>query len=160
MVVIDDDNNGFHDEPRSVTLYIEKSDISQPVLEESYHANGPTYEEALFNARNTSYVFAQQDTLLKFDYSLRKRPTRSWHGEEVFLTLKVPLNAKVIIDQRLDNFLQGVNLYECHDMNKEGNTVNYSVFTMTTNGLQCKIDSVYKVKRDSIKTADSTQNGQ
>jgi len=151
MVVVDDDFNGFHNEPRSVTLYIERSDINQPVLEESYHANGPNYEDALYNARNTSYVFAQQDTILKFDYSLRKRPTRSWHGEEVFITLKLPLNAKVVIDQKLDNYLQGVNLYDCHDLNKEDNKANYSIFTMTNNGLQCKVDSVYKAKRDSTQ---------
>jgi len=160
MVVIDDNSNGFHDEPRSVTLYIEKSDINQPVLEESYHANGSNYEEALFNARNTSYIFAQQDTLLKFDYSLRKRPNRSWHGEEVFLTLRLPLNSKVVIDQKLDNYVQGVSLYDCHDQNKEDNTTNYSVFTMTNNGLQCKVDSVLKTKRDSVKNADSTQTAE
>jgi phage shock protein PspC (stress-responsive transcriptional regulator) len=152
MIVTDDESNGFHDEPRSVTLYIEKSDVSHPVLEESFKANGSNYEHALFNARNTSYIFAQQDTVLKFDYTLRKRPNTSWHAEEVVLTLKVPLNSKVVIDQKMDNYLQDVNLYECRELNKTDNKAISSIFTMTTNGLQCKVDTLVAAKKDSVKT--------
>jgi phage shock protein PspC (stress-responsive transcriptional regulator) len=152
MVVTDDNYNGFHNEPRSVTLYVEKSDIATPVLEESFKASGGNYETALYNARNTSYIFAQQDTMLKFDYALRRRPNISWHNEEVILTLRLPLNAKVIIDQKLDNYLQNYNLYECRDLNKRDNKANYSIFTMTNNGLQCKVDTGTAPKPDSLKT--------
>jgi phage shock protein PspC (stress-responsive transcriptional regulator) len=151
MIVTDDDYNGFHDEPRSVTLYVEKSDVKQPVLEESFRANGANYEEALFNARNTTYIFSQLDTVLRFDYTLRKRPNRSWHAEEVVLTLKVPVNAKVIIDQKLDNYLQNYNLYNCRDLNKTDNKATYSIYTMTDNGLQCKVDTLIPAKVDSVR---------
>lgn len=150
MVVTDDDYNGFHDEPRSVTLFIERSDISTPKLEETFRANGANYEAALYNARNTAYMFNQQDSVLRFDYSVRRRPNMSWHAEEVTLTLKLPLNAKVVIDQKLDNYIQGVNLYECRDLNRRDNKVNYSIFTMTDNGLQCKVDTGEVAKKDSV----------
>jgi phage shock protein PspC (stress-responsive transcriptional regulator) len=159
MVVTDDENNGFHNEPRSVTIEIEKSDVNAPVLEQSFSAKGGNYEDALFNARNTSYVFAQQDSVLKFDYALRKRPNASWHDEEVTLTLKVPLNAKVVIDQRLDNYLRyGGTVYNCKEINKKDN-VTSAVFIMTDNGLQCKVDTLVTSKQDSIKMSapkDST----
>ncbi|SHM81568.1 PspC domain-containing protein [Mucilaginibacter sp. OK098] len=151
MVVTDENYNGFHSEPRSVTLYIEKSDVNHPVLEESFRANGGNYEAALFNARNTSYIFAQQDTVLKFDYTLRKRPNALWHAEEVVLTLKLPLNAKVIIDQKLDNYLQDVNLYDCRNLNKTDNKATSSIFNMTDNGLQCKVDTIVTAKKDSVR---------
>ena len=150
MVVTDDDYNGFHDEPRSVTLFVEHSDVSTPRLEETFRANGSNYEAALYNARNTTYEFHQQDTVIKFDYAVRRRPNMSWHAEEVTLTLKLPLNAKVIIDQKLDNYIQGVNLYECRDLNRRDNKANYSVFTMTDNGLQCKVDTGEVMKKDSL----------
>lgn len=150
MVVTDDDYNGFHDEPRSVTLFIERSDISTPKLEETFRANGANYEAALYNARNTAYMFNQQDSVLRFDYSVRRRPNMSWHAEEVTLTLKLPLNAKVVIDQKLDNYIQGVNLYECRDLNRRDNKANYSIFTMTDNGLQCKVDTGEVAKKDSV----------
>ena len=164
MVVIDDDNNSFNDEPRSVTINIEKSDIKTPVLEERFRANGGNYDDALFNARNTSYVFAQQDSVLKFDYTLRRRPNISYHAEEIILTLKVPLNSTVVIDQRLDNFLpDGGIVYQCKETDKHDKATS-AVFTMTDNGLQCKIDTLVikrdSIKTDSIKTADSTQTAQ
>jgi phage shock protein PspC (stress-responsive transcriptional regulator) len=162
MIVTDDDNNGFHDEPRSVNIIIEKSDVKQPVLEERYRANGGSYEDALFNARNTSYVFAQLDSVLRFDYTLRKRPNASWHDEEVTLTLKLPLNATVVIDQRLDNYLQdGRIVNDCKETDKHDNLTS-AVFVMTDNGLQCKIDTLV-TKKDSIKTvtpADSAKTQQ
>jgi len=152
MVVTDEDYNGFHNEPRSVTLYIERSDVSTPVLEESFRASGGNYEAALYNARNTTYIFAQLDTVLRFDYTLRKRPNTVWHAEEVVLTLKLPVNAKVIIDQKLDNYVQGVNLYDCHDLNHTDNKATYTIFNMTNNGLQCKVDTIVPLKRDSVRT--------
>jgi phage shock protein PspC (stress-responsive transcriptional regulator) len=155
MIVRDDNSNGFHNEPRSVTINIEKSDVKYPVLEESFSANGGNYEDALFNARNTSYIFAQQDSVLKFDYALRKRPNISWHAEEVNLTLKVPLNSKVVIEQRLDNYVQDIDLYRCKQDNKKENT-NTATFIMTDNGLQCKVDTLVTSKKDSLKV-DSTR---
>jgi len=151
MVVIDDRYNDFHDEPNSVSLEIEKSDVKYPVLVETYSAKGGNYDDALFNARSTSYVFAQQDSVLKFDYSLRKRPGISWHDEEVELTLRVPLNSKVVIDHKMDNYLRNVNLYDCNQANKKDNP-NTSIFMMTDNGLQCKVDTLVTAKKDSLKT--------
>jgi len=155
MIVTDDDNDDFDSEPRSVTINIEKSDVSRPELEESYSAKGGNYEDALFNARNTSYVLAQQDSVLKFDYTLRKRPYTSWHDEEIELTLKVPLNSKVVIDQKLDDYVQGINAYDCRVNNKQDKATS-SIFIMTDNGLQCKVDTLVTAKRDSAKT-DSAQ---
>jgi phage shock protein PspC (stress-responsive transcriptional regulator) len=158
MVLTDDDNNDFHNGPRSVTISVEKSDVNKPELEESFSAKGGNYEDALFNARNTSYVFAQQDSVLKFDYTLRRRSDFSWHAEEVNLTLKMPLNAKLVIDQRLDNYVQDINLYDCKELNKQDKAVS-SVFIMTDNGLQCKVDTLVTVKKDSVKV-DSTKQAQ
>ena len=149
MVITDDKSNDFHGEPNSVRINIEKSDVAYPVLEESFRANGYDYEKALYNARNTSYVFAQKDSMLTFDYTVRKNLRSSWHAEEVNLTLKIPLNAKVVIDQRLDNYLDnGSMVYDCKKLNKKDN-INFAEFTMTNNGLQCKVDTLVTAKADS-----------
>lgn len=150
MVVIDDDYNRYHDAPRSVTINIEKSDVKYPVLEEVYSAKGGNYDDALYNARNTSYVFAQQDSVLKFDYTLRKRPGRGWHDEEIELRLQLPLNAKVVIDTKLDNYFENnINVYSCNQDNKRDSNLP-ATFVMTDNGLQCKVDTPVTVKKDSL----------
>jgi len=154
MIVIDDDYfNGNNNEPQSVSITIEKADVAYPVLEETYSARGYNYDEALYNARSTSYVFAQQDSVFKFDYTLRKRLNKSWHEEIVDLVLKVPLNSKVVIDQKLDNYVHDLNLYDCNQANKKDNPKT-STFVMTDNGLQCKVDTLVTAKKDSLN-ADS-----
>ena len=157
MIVMDDEDN-YNDEPRNVHITVVKSDVNAPVLEESFSAKGRTYEEALFNARNTSYVFAQLDSVLKFDYTLRKRSNESWHDEEITLTLKIPLNAKVVIDQRLQEYFnEGPYVNDCNNLNKRDNAQS-AIFTMTDNGLQCKVDTLVAPKTDSIKTAIKTDS--
>jgi phage shock protein PspC (stress-responsive transcriptional regulator) len=160
MVVVDDDYNGFHNEPNSFEIRIEKGNVAYPVLEENYSARGYDYDDALLNARNTSYVFAQQDSVLKFDYSLRKSPHTPWRNEFVELTLKVPMNAKVVIDRKLDNYLRDISTYDCNQQDKRQDN-EPAVFMMTDGGLQCKIDTLVTAKKDSVKVkADSAKNGE
>lgn len=151
MIVTDDDDNGYHNEPRNLTIIVQKSDTKLPVMEESFSSKGSNYEEALLNARRLKYNFMQQDTVLKFDYTPHRAINTSWHDEEVIITLRVPMNAKVVIDHRLDNYVRDINLYDCSNLNKQPNATS-SVFTMTDNGLQCKIDTLVTVKQDSVKT--------
>jgi hypothetical protein len=68
--------------------------------------------------------------------------------------LKVPMNAKVVIDQKLENYLRDVNLYDCNQANKKDNPKT-STFLMTNNGLQCKVDTLVTAKKDSLKTDTS-----
>ena len=150
----DDDENT---EPQNVTLHVERSDIKQPELVETFRARGRDDEDALLNARNTKYIFIQQDSVLKFDDMLRRTADDAWHGEELELTLKLPLNAKAIIDQQLQDRLRldGVNVYDCKESNKQDNATS-AVFIMTDDGLQCKIDTV--VIKKTPAQIDSTRN--
>jgi hypothetical protein len=123
---------------------------------------GRTYGDALFNARNIKYIFTQQDSVLKFDYRLYASDDELWHGEELYITLKIPLNTKLVIDENLSNMVGDVNIYDCKQANKKDKATS-AVFIMTDNGLQCKVDTLVTAKADSVKikqTADSTQNAQ
>jgi phage shock protein PspC (stress-responsive transcriptional regulator) len=137
-VTDEDDNREFY----HVNLSIEKSDVNQPVLVESFSARGRDDRNALFNASNTKYIFSQTDSLLTFDYKLRNTKDDLWHSEEVYLTLKLPLNAKVIVDRDL-NKIADVRVYDCNVLNKrDGDRLKNAIFTMTDNGLQCKVDTL------------------
>jgi phage shock protein PspC (stress-responsive transcriptional regulator) len=136
------DYNDFeHFQYRNVHISIEKSDINQPVLEESYRARGNGYEDALLNARNTKYIFSQQDSVLKFDYRLYPLKDDLWHDEELYITLKMPLNSKLVIDENLNNMLQNADIYNCKVTNKQDKATS-ATFMMTDNGLQCKVDTL------------------
>ncbi len=138
QVTDEDENRELH----NVHLSIEKSDVSKPVLVQSFSARGYDYDDALFNARNTKYIFRQQDSVLTFDYKLRSSKDDLWHGEAVYLTLKIPLNARVVVDQEVDR-ISDVNVYSCNDLNKkDNNKIHSATFVMTDNGLQCKVDTL------------------
>jgi hypothetical protein len=151
MIILDDDFNGHDMEGpnQNVTIDIEKSDVPQPVLVETFSARGGSLEEALINARNTAYRFDQKDSVLNFDRHLEMPQGFLWRGQELHLTLKVPLNAKIIIDQKLDRNIN-FNIYECKN---EGDGITTATYIMTANGLECKVDPIKaaKFKADSLK---------
>ena len=158
MIIKNDDNE--YDEPRNVNINIQRSDVSHPVLIETFIAQGSDDADALLNARNTTYVFLQQDSVIKFDDKLRRLENAAWHDEHLDITLQIPLNAKVIIDQDLDNRinLDGVNIGDCKNLNKQDNATS-ATFIMMDNGLQCKIDTVVTVKtKAQIDSARRVEN--
>ncbi|MDB5025166.1 MAG: PspC protein [Mucilaginibacter sp.] len=134
-------NDFEHFQFRNVHISIEKSDVNQPVIVESYRARGNGYEDALLNARNTKYIFSQQDTVLKFDYRLYALKDDLWHDEELYITLKMPLNAKLVIDENMSNMLQNADINNCKVTNKQ-DKARSATFIMTGNGLQCKVDTL------------------
>lgn len=151
-------NDYYHFKYGRVYLNIERSDINQPVLVKSYGARGQNYEEALVNARNIKYRFSQQDTVLKFDYKLFGEKEILWHDETLHLTLKLPLNAKVIVDNKLNNLITNLNMNDCRGTNKLKEWMP-ATFIMTETGLQCQIDPIIANarKRDQHRL-DSLRN--
>jgi phage shock protein PspC (stress-responsive transcriptional regulator) len=163
MVILDEDFNGGDnmDAPSRVNLDIEKSDVLQPVLVESFTARGRTDEDALINAHNISYRFVQKDSVLKFDRHLERLAGSLWRGQELHLTLKVPMNAKLVIDTKLD-INMGFNIYDCLNNNKPVNPLG-ATFIMKDNGLECDIPPVPQATIDSLRrqeVADSIKNAQ
>ncbi|WP_413670322.1 PspC domain-containing protein [Mucilaginibacter sp. Mucisp86] len=156
MIILDDDFNGDDMPNRNVNIDIEKSDVPQPVLIETFSARGSNLEEALINARSASYRFEQKDSVLNFDRHLEMPQGFLWRGQELHLTLKVPLNAKIVIDQKLDRNIN-FNIYECKS---DGDGITTATYIMTANGLECKVDPVKaaKLKADSLKALRQEQD--
>ena len=141
-VILDDDEDNNIDMPdKNIEIYIEKSDVVQPVLVESFSARGSDYEEALYNARGTNYQFKQEGNTLKFNRRLEKLENRLWRAQELRLTLKIPMNAKVVIDDQVDRFVRNISVRDCNEVNKRDGASS-AKFIMTDNGLQCKVDTL------------------
>jgi len=141
--VTDDNNNDFDDfNYRNIHLEIQESDSGQPVLIKTYRSRGPFYEAAFANARDIKYGFTQQDSVLNFDPRFYGKTEEPWHAEEVQLTLKLPKNAKVVIDHNIDRIC-GVSIYDCNELNKlDPGKVSNATFVMTEGGLECKVDTL------------------
>ena len=160
-VVIKD--NDDEDEPRNVSLNIERSNVPYPVLVETFKAQGADDEDALLNARHTKYIYTQKDSVLTFDDKLYRTNGYDWHAERIELTLQLPLNAVVIIDEGLNDRIDmnGINVHDCKETNKQDKATS-ATFIMTNDGAQCKIDTVVNVKSpaqiDSARKAENAKN--
>lgn len=156
-------NNDDDDpEPRNVNINVVQSDTNQPELVEEFSAQGPDYETALLNVRNTSYLFVQKDSILQFDSKLMRKHDDYWHAEEIDITLKLPLNARVVVDENLNDRIgmNGLSVGDCKTENKLENATS-AVFVITNNGAQCKVDTVVTAltvqQKDSALKADKAQ---
>ncbi len=131
-----DDENDTDLSPENVRLYIEKSDNEFPAVISSYRAKGANYQDALRNARNTVYHFTQQDSVIRFDRKLIPANRTLWRDQKADVTLKLPLNSVITVDESLDYILNDVDLYDCYeDQNQQGK--KFARFKMTENGLVC-----------------------
>ena len=140
-VILDNDNDDKMDMPgRNIYMSIEKSDVPRPVLVETFSARGFDEVDALANARAISYQFVQEGNVLKFNRHFDKRIDK-YRDQELRLTLKMPLNSKLVIDEDVSNFIGGINIYDCKRDNKKENATS-AKFLMTDNGLQCKVDTL------------------
>ncbi|MEO6148588.1 MAG: PspC domain-containing protein [Mucilaginibacter sp.] len=152
MIIIDDEDNNFDEPGSSILIDIEKSDVAAPILIESFSARGPNYENALTYARNTTYQFVQQDSVLKFSKTLERQSDKLWRNQELHLTLKLPLNTKLVIDENLDPYLNGISIHDCMENNQHQDGT-HAPFIMTADGLQCKVDTqlvVPVLKKDTL----------
>ncbi|QJD96581.1 hypothetical protein HH214_12175 [Mucilaginibacter robiniae] len=155
-MTLTDDPDEDNREPRSLDIDIVKAEVSHPVLIENFTSRGRDYDHALINARNTRYIFLQQDSILKFDRIVRRNQHDLWHNERVKLTLQIPLNATIFIDDRINNYINNsINIYECNIAQNHGKEASSMAFIMTDNGLECKTDSIMdniQHKKDSVAT--------
>jgi phage shock protein PspC (stress-responsive transcriptional regulator) len=155
MKVTNDNSDDDYD--RNISITIEKSDVAQPVLVETFHARGKEYDDALLNARNTRYIFVQQDSVLKFDKYLQRLEGSGWHSQEIELTLKVPKNATLIIDKDINNYIRNrADINECNETNKKSTDLNFAAFMLRDDDsdLGCIVDTLVTttaVKADSTK---------
>ncbi|EHQ27635.1 PspC domain-containing protein [Mucilaginibacter paludis] len=141
IILNDEDDNHHYERPQNVNISIEKGDVSHPVLVESFSARGNSYQDALLNSRNTTYYFNQQDSVLTFDRLLRTPFNSLWRNQEIKITLKVPLNSFIVIDKKMERYVDNVSLYDCNEKNKKEDAPS-ATFIMTDNGIQCKVDTL------------------
>ncbi|MEX8546888.1 MAG: PspC domain-containing protein [Mucilaginibacter sp.] len=141
-IIVNMNNENDSDiQPNNVSLSIQKSENEFPSLTESYHAKGSNYQEALLNARNTQYNFMQEDSVIKFDRKLILIKKASWRDQKINLTLKLPLNSIITIDESLDIILRDVDLYSCYNQDDKNWGKRLAKFKMTETGLVCLKDS-------------------
>jgi len=72
--------------------------------------------------------------LLTFSPMLQFVKAGNWRGQEVELTLKVPVGTRLNISKNFSRYLDGYGYWDCdHDSNSE-----FTVWKMTDAGIKCE----------------------
>lgn len=127
-----------------IKLYVERSDDSTAFIVKDFSARGRDFESALKNAQKSGYEFIQADSIITLDKYLHFPPKQAYRDQEVKVTLKVPLNTRLIFDGEMNSIIRDINLRDCVPEDSEWETP--SEWIMTTTGLKCANDSFNEEK--------------
>lgn len=135
-----------------VRLEIEKSKTDSILLEVEFSSNGSTTKEAIKNARTINYNYQITDSALVFDNYLSTLKDNKIRGQQVKLTLYIPINQVVYLDESVKELLFDVdNVTDTYDKKMIRNK-----WIMLESGLTCldctDIKGVTTMQLDSIKT--------
>ncbi len=130
------------DIPDNFELSIEKSDTQSASLEIEYKAKGPSFQQALEAAKKIQYRYLQQDSSLVFDPMAYIKSNERWRDQEVNVVFTVPLNTRLIINPRLNRYLNNYNLNDCKVEGEDDDKP--SEWIMKNEGLVCANDSLYQ----------------
>lgn len=128
-----------------IRFYVERSDDSTALIVKDFSARGRDFESALRNAQKSGFEFTQTDSVIILDKYLHFPPKQAYRDQEVKVTLKVPLNSRLVFDGEVNSIIRDVNLRDCLPEDSEWETP--SEWIMTSTGLKCADESLLK-KRD------------
>jgi len=126
--------------PRNVSIKIERSENNSASLTQRYGAQGITFETALNNAKNIKYNFTQKDSVLLFSPELYLKKNANWRDQRVELVFRIPAGMKLIIDKKLDRYIQDYALWNCNEDDDHDDKAvrdNFYRGIMTEEGLTC-----------------------
>ena len=135
-----------------VRLEIEKSKTDSMLLEVKFSSNGSTTKEAIKNARTINYNYQISDSALVIDNYLSTLKDNKIRGQQVELTLYIPINQVIYLDESVKELLFDVeNVTDTYDKKMVRNK-----WIMLESGLTCldclDIKGVTTTQLDSIKT--------
>jgi hypothetical protein len=131
-----------NDMPDNFELSIEKSESQTTGLQVEYQAKGRNFQRALQSAKKIHYRYLQKDSSLVFDPMAYINSNERWRDQEVKVTLKVPLNTRLIINPALNRYLNNYNVYDCKPEGEDDDKA--SEWIMKNEGLVCANDSLYQ----------------
>lgn len=126
--------------PRNVRLWIEKSESGKISLSQNFKSRGRNFQTALKNAQNIHYDFLQTDSLINFNPMVQLNKDTRWRGQEVELTMKVPVGTFLNISEELGRYLNGPNYWDCGHGSHQG----FTEWVMTEDGVKCRHEAPVK----------------
>lgn len=130
-----------------IDLNIEKSEDGKSALVKEFGARGRDLQHALQTTQKIGYHYTQTDSVIELDKYLYMPSTEPFRNQKLSVTLKFPVNTKLIIDGNLNDRVHNYNLRDCLPDDSPWETP--SEWIMTNEGLKCTTDSAALKKHDA-----------
>ncbi|RZJ79705.1 MAG: PspC domain-containing protein [Flavobacterium sp.] len=137
MVVFDDNDDHPFRTPKNIRIEFEKSENEKTSMIQTFESQGKNFPIALRNAQNIKYDYVQKDSLLTLSPRLALKDESKWRGQQVLLTIKVPVGTRVLLNDSIYDYLNFYHFY-CDDYDKRDSV--YREWIMTEEGLKCKAE--------------------
>lgn len=130
VLVKSDYTKKFYD---NIDLNIEKSPDHELKLVTIFSGRGKDFSSAIRSAEAIEYTFKQKDSVLFFSNHYQLIKDARWRNQHVEMTLLVPENIRLVIDEDVNDFIQNINYWKC-----ETNNSDQTLWIMKKDGLSCK----------------------
>lgn len=134
--ILQDEHSEGYNISDEISLSIEKSEDGRITLRREVSSRGRNFETALANARSVRYQFSQQDSILSLADCFAIGQNALYRSQRVNLTLRVPENTRLVIDNDMRRMIYNFDWDACQD-----NVQNRSHWIMTAEGMKC--DSLF-----------------
>ena len=121
----------------NVSIKVEKSLTNEVRLVTTYEGRGKTETEAIKSAESIVYLFEQNDSVLVFPRFFKLKNNSIWRAQDVELTLYVPYDTELIIQDRIDHLIHNIYSGDC-----ERDEYDRAYWKMGKDGMQCTKKSV------------------
>ncbi len=116
----------------NVSIKIEKSLSNEVKLVTTYEGRGKTEAEAIQSAESIVYLFEQNDSVLVFPRFFKLKNNSNWRAQDVELTLYVPYNTELVIQDRIDHLIHNIYSGDC-----ERDEYDRVYWKMGKDGMEC-----------------------
>ncbi|MHC8948583.1 PspC domain-containing protein [Sphingobacterium hungaricum] len=114
--------------------------LTAPYIQYSYSAKGKTYQLASERAAQINYQAVQQGEKIFFNSHFSLGSDDLYRDQRVDATVYLPVGAKVVILENLQNKLRDISFYDCRNYYAEENqNIKSTEWVMTKNGLKCEM---------------------
>jgi hypothetical protein len=116
----------------NVSIKIEKSLSNEVKLVTTYEGRGKSEAEAIQSAESIVYLFEQNDSVLVFPRFFKLKNNSNWRAQDVELTLYVPYNTELVIQERIDHLIHNIYSGDC-----KRDEYNRVYWKMGKDGMEC-----------------------
>lgn len=136
-----------------ISIQLEGTDATQPLLIQNFRARGKNYDDAMKNAQNLNYSYSVQDSVLTLERSVDLSQLDKFRGQNLKLYLEIPYDRPFVMDKSLLPIIQNTihrNGYKTRDVNSRNHWVfnekGLLCLTCRDTGKTSSADSISRAK--------------